>query len=63
MTTNYDQASTVLELKNICLAPNFADTLLLDNISLKIGTQEKIGIVGANGAGKSTLLKLLNHRR
>ena len=61
MTTNYEQASTVLELKNISLSPNFADTLLLDNISLKIGIHEKIGIIGANGAGKSTLLKLLNY--
>ena len=32
---------------------------LLDHISLHIGDNEKIGLVGKNGAGKSTLLKLI----
>lgn len=32
---------------------------ILKNISLHVGEQESIGLVGANGVGKSTLLKLL----
>ncbi len=31
----------------------------IDNVNIKIGSNETVGIVGANGAGKSTLLKLL----
>lgn len=32
----------------------------LDNINLKIGSNEKVGIIGHNGAGKSTLLRVLS---
>ena len=32
---------------------------ILKNITLTIGTNEKIGLVGVNGAGKSTLLKVI----
>jgi ABC-type polysaccharide/polyol phosphate transport system ATPase subunit len=31
----------------------------LENINLRIGEGDRIGIIGSNGAGKSTLLKLL----
>jgi cobalt/nickel transport system ATP-binding protein len=32
----------------------------LNNISLKIGTDEQISIIGTNGSGKSTMLAILN---
>lgn len=35
-------------------------TQALDNVSLSIGPQEKLVILGANGAGKSSLMALLN---
>lgn len=38
---------------------SYGDQLLLDNASLTVNEQDKIGIVGLNGAGKSTMLKLI----
>jgi ABC-type polysaccharide/polyol phosphate transport system ATPase subunit len=32
----------------------------IDNLSLRLGTGDRLGIVGHNGAGKSTLLKVLS---
>ena len=37
----------------------FGGSTLLDNISLHISENDKIGLVGKNGAGKSTLMKLI----
>ncbi len=36
-----------------------SDKYLFRDVSVRAGTQEKIGLVGVNGAGKSTLLKIL----
>lgn len=47
----------MLSLQNISLT--FGDRHLLNDISLFINPDERIGLVGPNGAGKSTLLKII----
>lgn len=46
----------ILTLENI--TKSFSEKILLDNVSLYINDNDKIGIVGVNGTGKSTLLKI-----
>lgn len=39
--------------------PNCPDTMVLQDVSVRIAQGEKVAIVGRNGSGKSTFLKLL----
>lgn len=48
-----------LELKNVSFKYDGCENFVLKNISMRIGRNEKIALVGHNGAGKSTLIKLL----
>lgn len=48
----------MLSIEKISLARGERD--ILKNISLFVGPNEKIGLVGVNGAGKSTLLKIVS---
>ncbi|MDX9791752.1 MAG: ATP-binding cassette domain-containing protein, partial [Candidatus Kapabacteria bacterium] len=41
------------------LSVNFGGRHLFDDVSLMIGTKDKIGLIGRNGTGKSTLLKII----
>lgn len=39
---------------------HFGERVLLDNVSVVIGTRDRVGLVGRNGAGKSTMLKIIS---
>src|ERR1043165_7737840 len=41
------------------LSKNFDERMLLENVSLSIFPNERIGLTGPNGAGKSTLFKII----
>lgn len=48
-----------LVLKNVSFRYDGASQNTINNLSMRIGRNEKIAIVGHNGAGKTTLVKLL----
>lgn len=48
-----------IEFKNVSFAYPGSNVKVLDNLSVKISSHEKVSIVGANGAGKTTFIKLL----
>ena len=50
----------ILQIRNI--KKSFGDRLLFDIKSLKINSEEKIGIVGLNGTGKTTLMDILSKK-
>ena len=41
------------------LSKSFGDRTLLDRVSMRINTRERVGLVGRNGYGKTTLLKMI----
>ena len=42
------------------LSKSFGVDLILENISMNIADNEKVGLIGANGAGKTTLLRIIS---
>lgn len=42
------------------LSKSFGVDLILENISMNINDNEKVGLIGANGAGKTTLLRIIS---
>ena len=41
------------------LSKNFDERMLLENVSLSIFPNERIGLTGPNGAGKTTLFHII----
>ena len=41
----------------------FNGNIILDNVSFKLNTGDKVGLVGKNGSGKSTLLKTISNNK
>lgn len=48
-----------IEFKNVKFKYPNSSTYILNDVSFKISSGEKVGIIGANGSGKTTILKLL----
>ena len=48
-----------IEFRNVSFTYEGSDKPVLQNISFKIGANEKIALVGNNGAGKTTIVKLM----
>ena len=47
----------ILNLENV--SKTLSNRVILDNVTVGIDDQDKIGVIGANGTGKSTLTKVL----
>jgi branched-chain amino acid transport system ATP-binding protein len=52
-----DNAPALLELDQV--SKSFGRVVVADNLSLKVRTEDLVGIVGPNGAGKSSLFGLI----
>lgn len=49
----------ILSCENI--TKSYTDRVLINNQTITVGDNDKIGIIGSNGCGKSTLLKIMAH--
>ena len=50
-------SSPIAELEHVCV--DFGGERVLDEVSLRIGPGDFVGIIGPNGAGKTTLVRVL----
>ena len=51
----------MIEVKNLSKSFNYQGTKIkiLDDVSFKVDTKDKIAVIGRNGAGKSTFLNII----
>lgn len=54
----FTEESSLLSLKEVSFSWKQTESPLLSGISLDVGQQERIALLGANGVGKSTLFRL-----
>ena len=54
-----DNSKFIAEFHNVSISYENSKTNILDNISIKINKNDRIGLLGNNGTGKSTFLKSL----
>ncbi|MFR2465142.1 MAG: ATP-binding cassette domain-containing protein, partial [Clostridia bacterium] len=47
----------IIDVQN--LNKTYANKLVLNNLSLSLGSGQIVGLLGPNGCGKSTLIKIL----
>ncbi|MBE3088903.1 MAG: ABC-F family ATP-binding cassette domain-containing protein, partial [Actinobacteria bacterium] len=48
----------ILSMENV--GKSFSEKVLFEQVSLGIGDNDRIGLVGINGTGKSTFLKIVS---
>lgn len=51
------QPQQLLQLEDVCVG--YGETAVIEDIRLRLGAGDRIGLLGSNGAGKSTLVKTL----
>ena len=51
----------MLSAQNISVS--FGGFNLFDNLNFRLGTGDRVALIGKNGAGKSTLLKLISQEQ
>lgn len=54
-----DPEKSEFEFHNVSFCYPDTDVLVLKNLSMKIGSGERLAVVGMNGSGKTTMIKLL----
>ncbi|PSC72325.1 elongation factor 3 [Micractinium conductrix] len=55
--TSKDRA--ILKMRQVCFKYPTAEQRILNDVSLQVSLNSRVGVLGPNGAGKSTLIKLL----
>ncbi len=54
---DHQAGSSIVELRDVTLS--YETGIVLDSISFKLQTGERVAVIGPNGAGKSTLFKII----
>ncbi|MBI4845144.1 MAG: ATP-binding cassette domain-containing protein [Candidatus Omnitrophica bacterium] len=52
-------AATMMNVNNLSFSYSGKSPMLFENVSFRIGRQERLCVIGKNGKGKSTLLRML----